>query len=156
MGTEIERKFLVDLNAWVPQGPGVHFKQGYLNTDKERVVRIRAEGDKAKLTIKGVTKGLARAEYEYDIPLQDALQMLDELCLQPLIDKHRHVEWHHGKRWEVDVFHGDNDGLVVAELELADEGEAFVTPIWAVQEVSHDPRYFNANLQRQPFRLWTT
>lgn len=154
MGTEIERKFLVDLKAWTPQGPGVHYKQGYLSTDKERVVRVRLEGERAKLTIKGITQGLSRAEFEYEIPAADAQHLLDHLCHRPLIDKHRHVEWHHGKRWEIDVFHGDNEGLVVAELELPSEAEAFVAPAWALREVSDDPRYFNANLQRHPYRDW--
>jgi adenylate cyclase len=154
MGTEIERKFLVQPGAWTPQGAGVAYRQGYLSTDKDRVVRVRIEGDAAKLTIKGRTHGLSRAEYEVPLPLQDAAEMLDRLCHQPVIDKHRHVEWHHGKRWEIDVFHRDNEGLVVAELELQSEDEAFEAPHWLGPEVSHDPRYFNASLQTHPYNTW--
>lgn len=154
MGTEIERKFLVDMSSWTPQGPGIRYTQGYLSTDKERVVRVRIEGERAKLTIKGVTKGLSRAEYEYELPVQDASQMLQGLCHRPLIDKHRHVEWHQGKRWEIDVFHAENEGLVVAELELSSESESFVPPPWLGAEVSHDPRYFNASLQQNPYCNW--
>jgi adenylate cyclase len=155
MGKEIERKYLVDMAAWKPQGAGIHYKQGYLNAQKERVVRVRIEGDVAKLTIKGANKGITRSEFEYAIPVDDAATMLDHLCEQPLIDKHRHKEVHHGKTWEIDVFHGDNDGLVVAEVELRSEDEAVTVPAWAVQEVSSDPRYFNSNLLKNPYKSWT-
>ena len=154
MGTEIERKYLVDIGAWQPQGAGTHFRQGYLSTQQQSVVRVRIEGDVAKLTIKGASKGLARTEFEYPIPVDDAAAMLDHLCEQPLIDKHRHKEVHHGKTWEIDVFHGDNDGLVVAEIELGAEDESVTVPAWAVQEVSADPRYFNSNLARHPYKSW--
>ena len=154
MAKEIERKFLVKTAAWKPQGPGVRFKQGYLNTQKERVVRVRIEGDRAKLTIKGVTTGVTRSEFEYVIPVEDASILLDNLCEKPLIDKHRHAEMHGGKTWEIDVFHGDNEGLVVAEIELGSESEAFTRPDWAGEEVSSDPRYFNSNLLKNPFRNW--
>lgn len=154
MGTEIERKFLVNVAAWTPQGAGLRYTQGYLSTDKERVVRVRIEGERAKLTIKGITQGLSRAEFEYELPMADARQLLDHLCHRPLIDKHRHVEWHAGKRWEIDVFHAENEGLVVAELELGSEEETFESPPWVGDEVSHDPRYFNANLQKHPYRDW--
>jgi adenylate cyclase len=154
VGKEIERKYLVDRAAWKPQDGGIHFKQGYLNTQKERVVRVRIEGDKAKLTIKGVTTGVTRAEFEYSIPVDDAAVLLDNLCEQPLIDKHRHKESHSGKTWEIDVFHGENDGLVVAEIELGSEGEQFAIPAWAIREVSSDPRYYNSNLLKNPFKTW--
>ncbi len=154
MGKEIERKYLVNLAAWKPAGPGIHFKQGYLNAQKERVVRVRIEGERAKLTIKGMTTGVTRSEFEYDIPLDDASELLDNLCEQPLIDKHRYKEVHGGKTWEIDVFHGLNQGLVVAEVELTSEDEAVELPAWAVMEVSHDPRYYNANLLKQPFSTW--
>ena len=154
MAKEIERKFLVKTAAWKPQGAGVHFKQGYLNTQKERVVRVRIEGDKAKLTIKGVTTGVTRSEFEYVIPVEDASILLDNLCEKPLIDKHRHAEVHGGKTWEIDVFHGDNEGLVVAEIELSSETETFARPDWAGEEVSSDPRYFNSNLLKNPFKNW--
>jgi CYTH domain-containing protein len=154
MGKEIERKYLVDTAAWIPQGPGIHFKQGYLNSQKERVVRVRIEGTVAKLTIKGITKGVTRSEFEYSIPVEDAGLLLDNLCEQPLIDKHRHKEVHFGKTWEIDVFHGLNEGLVVAEIELGSETEAITLPAWAGTEVSSDPRYFNSNLLKNPFSSW--
>ena len=154
MGKEIERKYAVDTAAWKPQGAGIHFKQGYLNSQKERVVRVRIEGDRAKLTVKGPSIGVTRSEFEYAIPVEDAALLLDNLCEQPLIDKHRHKEIHGGKTWEIDVFHGDNEGLVVAEIELASEDEKFEAPAWAVREVSSDPRYFNSNLLKHPFRNW--
>lgn len=154
MAKEIERKYLVTPGAWTPRDAGKHFKQGYLNSQKERVVRVRIEGDAAKLTIKGVTTGVSRSEFEYPLPLADASILLDQLCEQPLIDKHRHVEEHHGLTWEIDVFHGDNEGLVVAEIELGSEDEPVRVPAWAVQEVSADPRYFNSNLARHPYKSW--
>src|SRR5664279_5887313 len=146
MAKEIERKFLVKSGTWIPKAEGIHFRQGYLNTQKERVVRVRIEGASAKLTIKGVMTGVTRPEFEYPIPVDDASILLDNLCEKPLIDKHRHKEVHGGKTWEIDVFHGDNEGLVVAEIELKSETEAFPKPDWAGEEVSSDPRYFNANL----------
>ncbi len=154
MGKEIERKFLVRPGAWTPRDGGIRFKQGYLNTQKERVVRVRIEGAKAKLTIKGVTTGVTRSEFEYEIPVDDAAILLDNLCEKPLIDKHRHTEVHGGKTWEIDFFHGENEGLVVAEIELASETEAFPRPAWAGEDVSADPRYFNSNLLKSPFRTW--
>ena len=154
MGKEVERKFLVDQGAWQAPDAGVHFKQGYLSSQKERVVRVRIEGDKAKITIKGITTGVTRSEFEYLIPVDDAALLLDNLCEQPLIDKHRYRQEVGGKVWEIDVFHGQNEGLVVAEIELASEDEGFILPPWAVQEVSSDPRYFNSNLLKNPFNTW--
>ena len=154
MGKEIERKYLVKLEAWKPQGEGIHFKQGYLNSQKERVVRVRIEGTKAKLTIKGLTTGVTRSEFEYSVPVEDAALLLDNLCEQPLIDKHRHKEVHFGKTWEIDVFHGLNEGLVVAEIELGSEDEKITLPDWVAEEVSSDPRYFNSNLLKNPFTSW--
>ena len=154
MAQEIERKYLVRPGLWVPAGAGTHFVQGYLNSQKERVVRVRIEGDRARLTIKGLTSGLTRLEFEYPIPLADATVLLEQLCERPLIDKHRHVERHGGLTWEIDVFHGDNEGLVIAEVELASEAEAIALPPWAGDDVSHDPRYFNSNLLTHPYRTW--
>jgi len=153
MAKEVERKFLVK-PGWRPQDAGTHFKQGYLNSQKERVVRVRIEGDHAKLTIKGINRGLTRSEFEYPIPLADAAVLLDELCEQPIIDKHRHVERHGEHLWEIDVFHGDNDGLVVAEVELASEHDTPTLPPWAGADVSDDSRYFNSNLLKHPFKDW--
>lgn len=154
MAKEIERKFLLRLDAWIPQNEGTYYKQGYLNSQKERVVRVRIAGPKAMLTIKGITKGVTRAEFEYPVPVEDAALLLDNLCEQPVIEKHRHKEVHGGKTWEIDVFHGENEGLVVAELELASEDEAFERPAWLGEEVSSDPRYFNSNLLKNPYRNW--
>lgn len=155
MAREIERKFLVNTNAWVPSGPGVRLTQGYLSSDKNRVVRVRIEGGGAVLTIKGPTRGISRAEFEYPIPVADASEMLTSLCEQPLIDKHRHTEEHRGRTWQIDVFHGENDGLVVAEVELPSEDAGLDLPAWAGAEVSGDPRYFNSNLLVHPFSAWS-
>jgi adenylate cyclase len=150
---EIERKFLVDTARWRPAGAGVVFRQGYLSSHPERVVRVRIEGGAAKLTIKGPTAGVVRTEIEYPIPLADAETLL-ALCERPLIDKVRHTEQHGGKTWEIDVFHGENEGLVIAEVELASEDEPIAVPPWAIEEVSHDPRYFNAALVAAPYNTW--
>ncbi len=154
MPNEIERKFLVDRALWTPQGTGEHLVQGYLSSHAERVVRVRIAGDSAKLTIKGVTTGITRTELEYDVPLPDARLMLDTLCERPLIDKHRHTETVAGRTWEIDIFHGDNDGLVLAEIELESESDFFEVPAWAGPEVSSDARYYNANLLKAPFKSW--
>lgn len=154
MAHEIERKYLVTPGMWVPASAGTHFVQGYLNSQKERVVRVRIEGDQARLTIKGLTTGLTRLEFDYPIPLADATVMLEQLCERPLIDKHRHVETFRGLTWEIDVFHGDNEGLVIAEVELTSEIDVVVLPPWAGDDVSGDPRYFNSNLLTHPYRTW--
>jgi adenylate cyclase len=154
MGQEIEHKFLVDTGLWRPDGSGVLIRQAYLSTDKDRVVRVRSAGPRAYLTIKGPGH-VSRAEFEYEIPLDDAALMLDRLCLPGLIEKTRYRQEVAGHMWEIDVFHGDNAGLVVAEIELRDEGESFERPDWALREVSGDPRYFNASLSRAPFKTWS-
>lgn len=155
MGTEIERKFLVVGDAWREGATGTLFRQGYLSTHKERTVRVRREGEHAKLTIKGVTVGARRAEYEYPIPVADADDML-ALCEQPLIEKTRYAIRVGRHTFEVDEFHGANAGLIIAEVELADENEAFEHPAWLGAEVTHDARYFNANLVAMPFSRWVT
>lgn len=153
MGAEIERKFLV-APTWKPSDEGTYFKQGYLSSVKERVVRVRIAGTKAKLTVKGITTGVTRSEFEYEIPVADAQAMLD-ICEQPLIEKRRHLETVGGKQFEIDVFLGANQGLVIAELELASEDEAFDKPPWLGAEVSGDERYYNNNLIAKPFTTWT-
>ena len=153
MSTEIERKFLVDTAQWKPRDAGTPFRQGYLSSHAERVVRVRLEGDRAKLTIKGPTRGVTRTEVEYDIPREDADRLL-ELCERPLIEKTRYLEEHAGLTWEIDVFHGANAGLVVAEVELEREDQTMTKPAWATIEVSEDPRYFNANLIHEPYSSW--
>jgi adenylate cyclase len=154
MGTEIERKFLVEGDAWHQLARGVRYRQGYLSTVKERTVRVRTMGDKGYLTVKGVSKGVSRAEFEYEIPLEDADAMLDGLCERPLIDKTRYKIPYNGLTWEVDEFHAENEGLVVAEVELEGEDQDVDKPDWAGAEVSDDPRYFNANLIAHPYRDW--
>ena len=154
MGTEIERKFLVDVGRWQPRDGGTPFRQGYLSSHPERTVRVRLEGERAVLTIKGLTRGISRTELEYPIPRADAEQMLAELCEQPLIDKHRHVEVHAGVTWEIDVFHGANAGLVIAEVELESDTAAPALPPWIGRDVSADPRYYNANLVAHPYSQW--
>ncbi len=154
MAQEIERKFLVRGDYWRQEAAGQRLRQGYLSSDPERVVRVRSIDDKAWLTIKGQTRGISRSEYEYQIPPEDAASMLNELCLQPTIDKTRYRIALAGHVWEVDEFHGANRGLVVAEIELEDENEAFERPEWLGEEVSGDPRYFNSNLIAHPFSEW--
>lgn len=153
MAKEIERKFRV-ASDWQPPGEGTAYEQGYLSRHEERTVRVRREGEHAKLTIKGANQGISRAEYEYAIPVADADAMLRELCEQPTIKKTRYKIEHAGKTWEVDVFEGENAGLRIAELELGSEDEAFETPAWVADEVSDDPRYYNANLVKHPFSKW--
>ncbi|MGE5526053.1 MAG: CYTH domain-containing protein [Rhodospirillaceae bacterium] len=153
MSVEIERKFLVDAQLWRPAGKGVDFRQGYLSSAKERVVRVRLAAGHAFLTIKGATRGVTRSEFEYEIPVEDAVQLL-ELCERPLIEKTRYTERHGDHDWEIDVFRGDNDGLVLAEVELAGEHEVFLRPAWLGAEVSHDARYYNANLIKHPYTSW--
>lgn len=156
MATEIERKFLVAGEGWRnhPQSDGgVRYTQGYLNRDKARTVRVRVAGAQGWLTIKGQNQGATRAEFEYPIPLADA-QTLLSLCDGPLIDKTRHTLTEGSTVWEVDEFHGDNAGLVVAEVELAAEDQPFARPDWLGAEVTHDPRYFNSSLIAKPYCRW--
>lgn len=152
MASEIERKFLVQGDGW-RTGAGQRLCQCYLNRDKERTVRVRIAGDKAFLTIKGVTRGATRAEFEYEIPMQDAQQML-ALSDGPILEKIRHVLVHEGSRWEVDEFLGDNAGLVIAEIELESEDQPFSRPAWLGREVTTDNRYYNSNLAGHPYRAW--
>ncbi|MBA53997.1 MAG: adenylate cyclase [Pseudomonadales bacterium] len=159
MAVEIERKFLVANDDWrrLKDGSelsGIPFRQGYVPTEGMTTVRVRLEGDKAKLTIKGKNQGLSRAEFEYEIPLSDAEQMLDNLCARPLIEKTRYFRPEAGVTWEIDVFAGDNAGLVVAEVELQSEDQQLDLPNWLGQEVSDDPRYYNVNLVSNPYRNW--
>ena len=154
MAREIERKFLVIGDAWRALAEGVVYRQGYLSTDAKRTLRVRVAGPKGTLTVKGMTVGATRTEFEYEIPLSDAEAMLDALCIRPLIEKTRHRIEFDGLVWEVDVFAGDNHGLVVAEVELAREDQAFRLPDWIGEEVTDDPRYYNANLVAHPYKDW--
>ncbi len=154
MATEIERKFLVEGDAWRRLAAGDEFLQGYLSTVKERTVRVRVVGDRGQLTIKGITVGATRTEFEYEIPVADARHMLAELCERPIIEKTRYrIDWN-GVTWEIDEFSGVNEGLVVAEVELEHEDEQIVLPDWIGEEVTDDPRYFNANLIAHPYTSW--
>lgn len=154
MGTEIERKFLLVGDSWRALAKGTKYRQGYLNSTKERVVRVRTIDDKGYLTIKGITTGATRVEYEYDIPENDATAMLDDLCEQPIIEKNRYKIDFAGFIWEVDEFFGENQGLVVAEVELESEEQSFEKPEWIGEEVTGDPKYFNSNLIVNPFAKW--
>lgn len=152
MSTEIERKFLVKGVEW-KQGVGVSFCQGYLSSNKERTVRVRIAGDKAFLTIKGITKGISRAEFEYEIPVSDADYLL-KMCEGPLIKKKRYTQVYNGFKWEIDEFAGENEGLVIAEIEVENETQLFERPDWVGKEVSDDPRYFNSSLAANPYSKW--
>ena len=154
MGTEIERKFLLKGDGWRALAKGTHYRQGYLNSAKERTVRIRTVGNKAFLTIKGITMGNTRAEYEYPIPFDECNAMLDSLAEKPIIEKSRYKIAVGELTWEVDEFFGDNKGLIVAEVELTSEAQKFDKPAWVGDEVSGDPRYFNSNLIKHPFTKW--
>jgi len=154
MALEIERKFLIRDDSWRDQADeGTVYRQGYLCTGRGRTVRVRLAADRAWLTIKGKAEGLARAEYEYPIPVDEAREILD-LCLPTIIDKTRYLVEHAGWTWEVDIFHGENEGLIVAEVEL-DRADAVVElPSWVGLEVSHDSRYKNSRLTSLPFSRW--
>ncbi len=154
MAIEIERKFLVSDDSWRQNAQGTTYRQGYLTIDPERTVRVRIAGDQGFLTIKGKTEGMARSEFEYPIPLEDAIQLLDSLCLRPLIEKTRYCVTYGGRTWEVDEFDGDNRDLILAEVELAASDEQVDLPPWAGLEVTDDPRYYNASLSRTPYRTW--
>jgi len=154
MGKEIERKFLVKSDSFKKLAKGDKYRQGYLNSMKERVVRVRTINDKGFLTVKGITTGATRAEYEYPIPVKDADAMLDDLCEKPLIEKNRYKISFEGFIWEVDEFFGENQGLICAEIELEQEDQIFERPEWIADEVTGDPKYFNSNLIQNPYRKW--
>lgn len=154
MGIEIERKFLVTGNAWKAAAEGVLYRQGYLSTDKARTVRVRIAGNRAFITVKGLASGISRPEFEYEIPVDEAAAMLNELCLKPLIEKHRYVVDYKGLQWEVDEFFGENRGLIVAEVELDRADQVVELPDWVGSEVTADARYFNSSLIAHPFSRW--
>jgi len=153
MAKEIERKYLLKDDSWRGLAEGIHYRQGYLSSVKERTVRVRTIQDQGFLTIKGITKGVTRVEYEYPVPFDDAVELLD-LCERPIIDKKRYKVAMDGLIWEIDEFFGENQGLVVAEVELTSEDQSFEKPSWVGEEVSSDPRYYNANLIKHPFCKW--
>ena len=155
MGIEIERKFLVKGDRWRSLGTGEFYRQGYLATAQAgATVRVRVAGDRGYITVKGTTVGSRRAEFEYQIPVSDAQEMLDTLCHQPLIEKTRYKIPLGSLIWEVDEFAGANAGLIVAEVELQDPQQAIELPDWIGLEVTEDARYFNAYLAQVPFSQW--
>lgn len=154
MGKEIERKFLVRNDDFKKLATGVLYIQGFLSTTKERVVRVRVIDEKAYLTIKGISKGATRTEFEYDIPLRDAKVMLDELCNKPIIKKYRYKIPFDDLIWEVDVFLNENEGLIIAEVELPYENKKIELPDWIGKEVTEDQKYFNSNLVINPYSTW--
>ena len=155
MGIEIERKFLVKGRDWKQGQQGTLYRQGYLLSDPSRTVRVRIAGSKGFLTIKGPAEGYSRMEFEYEIPSEDASQLMELLCPKPLIEKLRFRISHSGMIWDVDDFLGANEGLVLAEIELESVGQAFDRPLWIGKEVTGDPRYYNAYLAEHPYATWT-
>ncbi|MCF8358011.1 MAG: CYTH domain-containing protein [Prolixibacteraceae bacterium] len=153
MAKEIERKFLVDIDKWGKRGDVSHIMQGYIFIHPQKVIRIRIDGKKAFLTIKGNLVGITRDEYEYPIPYNDACQLL-KLCEGDIVEKNRYVLEYAGKKWEIDAFFGPNEGLVIAEVELERCDEKIELPNWVTVEVSQDNRYYNFNLSRHPFSQW--
>jgi adenylate cyclase len=154
MPLEIERKFLVRDMSWGPAEASIPMRQGYLAVGPPVSVRVRIEGQEARLNLKRSTLALTREEYEYSIPVPEALELLDGLCGGRVLEKTRHIVHFAGKRWEVDVFEGRNAGLVLAELELTSEDEFFERPAWLGAEVSGDPRYLNSSLATHPYADW--
>jgi adenylate cyclase len=155
MAIEIERKFRVASDGWRAQvSASTLLRQGYLANTTRASVRVRLAGQSGWLSVKAMTRAIARAEYEVEIPASDANEMLDRLCEGPLIEKWRHIVVCQGSRWEIDEFLGENAGLTIAELELDSEDEVFVRPPWLGDEVTHDERYYNFRLAQRPYRHW--
>lgn len=155
MPIEIERKFLVDHAKWktIQKGEGTLYEQGYMMIEQGKTIRVRLAGEQGFLTIKGKTTGLSRPEFEYEIPQTEAKELLNHFCLSKILKRRYEIE-HAGHLWEVDEFLGENEGLIVAEIELKDENETFELPTWIAQEVSHDKKYTNASLSIHPYQNW--
>ena len=154
MAIEIERKFLVKR---IPEDKikySHNIKQGYVVSDKQKVIRIRKKMNDFFITIKGNKNSISRFEFEYKIPKNDAYQLFKHFCKEGIIEKTRHYIEHKGHTWELDVFHGENEGLVVAEIELKSEIEEFSLPDWVDVEVTHQEKYFNMNLLSNPYNMW--
>lgn len=155
MGIEIEKKFLLANDDWRQQAhTSVQFRQGYLVGSDKSSVRVRIEGDKSNLNIKSATIGIRRQEFEYPIPMEDANELLSSLCDKPLIEKTRHYITSGDHTWEIDEFSGDNQGLIVAEIELSHENENFEHHDWLGKEVSAEKRYYNSMLIKNPYLNW--
>ena len=157
MGQEIERKFLINHSKWlkVEKPIGNHFRQGYLLTDPTKTIRVRQTSEKGFLTIKGLSVGATRLEYEYEIPIDEAKELLNNFVVSEL-SKIRYNIIFEGKLWEVDEFLGDNLGLIVAEIELKSEDEKFEIPDWIDREVTSEEKYYNSNLTLEPYRNWNS
>jgi adenylate cyclase len=155
MATEIERKFLITNDSWRKEADeGIYMVQGYMGSNEKSSIRIRINGDTANLNIKSKTIGIQRSEFDYPIPVDEAKDILETLCDKPYVEKTRYHVIHDDKKWEIDVFSGDNDGLIVAELELESTDEEFSMPDWAGEDVSDDPRYYNVCLVTHPYKDW--
>jgi len=156
MAIEIEHKFLLENEDWRQQiDHSVYYQQGYLSSTKKNSIRVRISDTQGWLNIKSPVIGAKRLEYEYQIPLADAKEIIEKLCHKPIIEKIRHYVFHDNHTWEIDEFEGDNKGLIVAEIELKNMQEKFSLPTWAGQEVTHDLRYYNNCLCKKPFKEWT-
>ncbi len=156
MATEIEHKYLVIGDEYKRAGcVSTLYRQGYLTTDKRCVVRVRIAGEKAYLTIKGENHGATRPEYEFAIDVEMAQSMIDTLCVPPIIEKTRYLYPYQGHTWEIDCFHGINEGLVIAEIELSDDNESYACPPFIGKEVTGIERYYNSNLIQHPYSLWS-
>ena len=153
MPLEIERKFLVDPEKWTPKDQGIRLVQAYLSIEPNPTVRVRIAGEKAFLTIKGRTETISRPEFEYEIPCLDAHELL-KIAISYRVEKIRYKEMHEGFLWEIDVFSGKNEGLIMAEIELDSEDQEFSLPNWLFNEVSGDRRYYNSYLSEHPFQEW--
>ena len=153
MAFEIERKFMVDTSKWAPADQGTRMVQAYLGLYPSPTVRIRIAGDKAFLTIKGRSETISHPEFEYEVPLEDGMEML-KLAISEPVEKTRYEIWHEGFLWEVDIFSGKNQGLVMAEIELESAGQQFSPPDWLLMEVSGDERFYNSYLSGHPFQEW--
>lgn len=154
MGVEIERKFRVTGEGWRNPAEAVAYRQGYIPTQDGTTVRVRIAGDKGYVTIKRRVSDVTRAEFEFPIPRLEAAELLDTVCARPQIEKTRTRVAFGGFVWEVDEFLGDNRGLVIAEIELPSESVTFARPDWVGEEVTHDARYTNAQLAKNPWRAW--
>jgi adenylate cyclase len=155
MGIEIERKFLIDFSAFdkCDFDDSIEIRQGYIHNSKEKVVRVRVQNDKCYLTIKGKNNGASRPEFEYEIPKEDAEIMLDTMCIN-IIEKTRHIFSNFGDTWEIDEFHGDNEGLVVAEVEIPSEDYELQIPKWVTKEVTEEVKYYNNNIAINSYKDW--
>jgi CYTH domain-containing protein len=154
MAVEIERRFLVKSDAWRAGSEVADIRQGYIFASAEKSVRVRTFGDTGFLTVKGRHSRSGTSEFEYEIPLQDALELLELVCEQPIIQKRRHTRTEHGRVWEIDVYSGANSGLITAEVELEHADQRITLPDWVGEEVTDDPKYLNTNLYKHPYHSW--